>query len=387
MMRLMKALCVMLLLGLSTSGANAAVAVAKPIPVAASSAEPTTAPHAALIDADSGQILYAKDADVPIAPASMSKMMTMYLVFEALRDGRLNLDQRVRISREAWTQTGSRMFVQVDTEVAVSDLIKGAIIHSGNDACTALAEAVAGNVPQFVALMNKKAAELGLKQSHFMNPTGLPDPQHKMSAHDLAFLANRLINDFPENYKIYATRTFTFNNITQPNRNPLLGNYPDADGVKTGHTDDAGYCLVGSTKRNGRRLIAVVTGLPNDRARAKEASALLDYGFREYRSLIIEKLDLHIPVTIGTVDTLQPVLQQPLQVSIAKNAQHAFKLQAIFDNTIHGALPAPIAAKSVIGRLQIVDASDTIIAQVPLLSPQTIERGGWWSHVRYLLGS
>ncbi len=236
-----------------------------------------------LVEAASGQELAAQAADQRLEPASLTKLMTAYLSFAALRQGTIKLDQAVPVSQKAWKTGGSRMFIQIGTEVRIEDLLKGMIVQSGNDACVALAEAIAGDEENFAQLMNREAQRLGMKASSFRNASGLPDPQHYTTARDLALLAGALIRDFPEEYaKYYSLKEFRYNKITQPNRNRLLWLDPTVDGLKTGHTEGAGYCLVSSAKRGARRLLAVVLGTASDNQRAQESLKLLNYGFQFY---------------------------------------------------------------------------------------------------------
>jgi len=235
-----------------------------------------------LIDSDSGAILSAGDPDMQIEPASLTKLMAAYIVFRELSEGRLGLDDMVHISEKAWRMEGSRMFIKVNSRVKLEDLIMGMIIQSGNDATVALAEQVAGTEESFVSLMNKVAAELGMKGTNFVNSSGMPAEGHLTTASDLAALTRALINQFPQYYKYYSIKEFTWNKIKQGNRNLLLYRDPTVDGVKTGHTESAGYCLIGSAEREGMRLIAVVTGTDSKLARAEMVQNLLNYGFRNY---------------------------------------------------------------------------------------------------------
>ncbi|MEM6603190.1 MAG: D-alanyl-D-alanine carboxypeptidase family protein, partial [Pseudomonadota bacterium] len=247
----------------------------------------TIAPSAILMEAQTGNVLYEKNVDTPIPPASMSKLMTVYLVFEALDKGRITKDTEFTISQNARSQIGSRMFVEVGKKVKVIDLLRGAIVQSGNDACVALAEGLAGSVAEFVNMMNDAAQKIGLEQSSFRNPTGLPDDEHLMSVRDLAKLSRSLILNFPGYYKIYSETSFRWNNIKQGNRNPLLYGYDGADGVKTGYTDAAGYGLVGSARRGNMRLISVVSGLEKRKQRGTESRKLLNYGFGRFAMRVI----------------------------------------------------------------------------------------------------
>jgi D-alanyl-D-alanine carboxypeptidase (penicillin-binding protein 5/6) len=242
-----------------------------------------------LVDNQSGQVLAGHRADDPVEPASITKLMTAYAVFHALKDGKLRLDTPVPISEHAWRSEGSRTYLELNSRVPVEVLIQGMIVQSGNDATIALAEAIGGTEETFAALMNQYAARLGMKNSHFQNATGLPAGNHKMSAADIARLARAIIREFPEYYRWYSQREFTWNNIRQQNRNGLLERDPSVDGMKTGMTDAAGYCLVSSAKRDGMRLIAVVTGTASMKAREDASLALLNYGFSFYETRVLKK--------------------------------------------------------------------------------------------------
>jgi len=241
-----------------------------------------------LVDQATGRTLAGKDVDVRIEPASLTKLMTAYAVFQALRDGKLALDTGIPISEHAWRAEGSRTFVDVGTRVPAEVLIQGMIVQSGNDATIALAEAVAGTEATFAALMNQYATRLGMNGSHFENATGLPGPDHRMTVADIARLTRAIIREFPEYYRWYSQREFTWNNIRQPNRNGLLARDPSVDGVKTGMTDAAGYCLVSSAERDGTRLVAVVVGTRNMKAREDASLALLNYGFSFYQTRVLQ---------------------------------------------------------------------------------------------------
>lgn len=235
-----------------------------------------------LLDATSNQPIASRNSGERIEPASLTKLMTAYLVFSALRDKALAPGQPVRVSERAWRAAGSRMFIAAGSSVTVADLLRGLIVQSGNDACVALAEAVAGTEEAFVERMNAEAQRLGMGSTHFANSSGLPDPQHYSTASDLALLTTSLIRDFPQHYKLYAEREYRYNNITQQNRNRLLWLDPNVDGVKTGHTESAGYCLIASSRRAERRLVSVVIGAPSDRLRSQDSQKLLNFGFQSY---------------------------------------------------------------------------------------------------------
>jgi D-alanyl-D-alanine carboxypeptidase (penicillin-binding protein 5/6) len=249
-----------------------------------------------LLDVQSGHTLAAKDADSRTEPASLTKLMTAYLALTALKEGRLKLDQTLPVSEKAWRAEGSRMFLEVGKPARVEDLLKGMIVQSGNDACIVLAEGIAGSEEAFAAMMNQQAKRLGMSNSHFVNATGLPDPRHYTTARDLARLATVLIREFPREYAAYySLKDYTYAGITQPNRNRLLWMDPNVDGVKTGHTESAGYCLIASAKRDSRRLLSVVLGTRSDSARAMESQRLLNYGFQFYET--VKLYDANKPVT------------------------------------------------------------------------------------------
>ncbi len=266
-----------LLLTLASGGGQAA---AKPIP------DPPAIEASSyfLIDFDSGRVLAEKDPDKPIEPASITKLMTAYLVDKAIADGDIALDERVTISEKAWRMQGSKMFVEVGKQVLVEDLLKGLVIQSGNDASVALAEHVAGSEEAFVGYMNHQANLLGMRNTNFTNATGWPDENHYSSARDIALLTRAVIRDFPETYRLYREKEYTFNDIRQFNRNRLLWRDPTVDGVKTGHTESAGWCLVASAQRGDMRLISVVVGSESDKARTQASQALLNYGYRFYET-------------------------------------------------------------------------------------------------------
>ncbi|MBX6324213.1 MAG: D-alanyl-D-alanine carboxypeptidase [Rhodospirillaceae bacterium] len=334
----------------------------------------TAARHAIIVDFDTGAVLLQKDADVPTEPASMSKLMTVYVVFQELRAGRLHMDDMLPVSEKAWRTGGSKTFVEVGKKVSVSDLLHGVIVQSGNDACIVLAEAIAGSEEAFADLMNRRAQELGLTHSHFTNATGLPDPNHLMSVRDLAVLARHIITDFPEDYPLFAQTEFTFNGIRQENRNPLLAD--GADGLKTGHTEAAGYSLTASAARDGRRVIMVLQGLDSVQQRAEEGRRLLDWAFRAFENVTLAKAGQAVeeaPVWLGQRDTVPMVLGRDLVVTVPRGAT-ANGMHAVA--TFQGPVPAPVRAGQALGRLTI-SFDDGTSVEAPLYAGADVGEVGF----------
>ena len=306
-----------------------------------------------LLEMGSGQVLTAEKPDERIEPASLTKLMTAYLTFAALRQKTIALDQPVPVSQKAWKTGGSKMFIRVDTQVPVEDLIKGMIVQSGNDACVALAEAIAGSEESFAQMMNREAKRLGMNSSNFTNSTGLPDPMLYTTARDLATLASALIRDFPEEYKkYYSMKEFRYNNITQPNRNRLLFMDSSVDGVKTGHTEGAGYCLVSSALRDQRRLLSVVLGTKSDATRASESLKLLNWGFQSYDAVTLFAKDQPVAtlrVWKGTQKTVKAGFERPFMIAVPRG--YADKVKSEF--TPQPRLMAPIQAGQQLGSLKV----------------------------------
>ena len=306
-----------------------------------------------LVEVETGQDLVAQAADERLEPASLTKLMTAYLTFAALKQGTLKLDQMVTVSEKAWKQEGSRMFIRVGTEVSIEDLIKGMIVQSGNDACVALAEAISGSEEVFAQMMNREAQRLGMKSSNFRNSAGLPDPEHYTTARDLATLASALIRDFPEDYaKYYSIKSFSYNNINQPNRNRLLWLDPTVDGMKTGYTEAAGYCLISSSKRGPRRLLSVVLGTQSDSARTQESLKLLNFGFQFYEAVQLYAKDQTVSslkVWKGAEKTLKAGFANDLILAVPKG--YASRIKA--DLVSQQPLIAPVAAGQVVGTMQV----------------------------------
>ncbi|MBT3506618.1 MAG: D-alanyl-D-alanine carboxypeptidase [Methylococcales bacterium] len=326
-----------------------------------------------LMDFDSGQILTEKNADDRLAPASLTKIMSTYVVFQELQAGQLALDEPVIISKKAWKTPGSKMFIEVNKHVSVEDLLKGVIIQSGNDASVALAEHIAGDEETFARLMNQHAKRLGMINSNFHNSTGLPAKNHYTTAHDLAILSQALIREFPDYYQWFKEKDFTFNNIKQSNRNKLLWRDDSVDGIKTGYTEKAGYCLVASAKRNNMRLISVVMGTRNQNARARENQNLLNYGFRFFETHKLydaqQKLT-EAKVWKGATNILSLGINDDLYVTVPR--RHYDDLKAVM--SVDSRIIAPVGAGQTFGSIAITLQDETII-QKPLVALSPIAIG------------
>ena len=306
-----------------------------------------------LTEVESGQNLTEQNADNRLDPASLTKLMTAYVTFGALKQGTIKIDQTVPVSEKAWKAEGSRMFIQVNTQVKVEDLIKGMIVQSGNDACVALSEAIAGSEDNFVQMMNREAQRLGMKATSFRNSAGLPDPQHYTTARDLATLAAALIRDFPQDYaKYYSLKEFRYNNITQPNRNRLLWLDPTVDGMKTGHTEAAGYCLISSSKRGPRRLVSVVLGATSDAVRAQESLKLLNFGFQFYDAVQLYAKDQPVSalkVWKGTEKTVNAGFAHDFILAVPKGYAPRLKSELVSQQP----LMAPVSAGQVVATMKV----------------------------------
>lgn len=324
---------------------------------------------------NSNEVIAQENGDQRVEPASLTKIMTAYLAFKALDSGHLKLDQVLPVSTKAWKAEGSRMFIEPNRPVTVDELLHGVIIQSGNDASIAIAEGIAGSEETFAAMMNKEAARLGLKGTHFVNATGLPDPEHYTTAMDLSLLAAALIRDFPQHYKrLYSTKEYTYNGITQPNRNRLLWLDPNVDGMKTGHTEAAGYCLVTSAQRNNMRLISVVLGAPSDSVRATESQKLLNYGFLLYESRLVYKRGQPVSklkVWKGHNDILAATVAEDLYLTLPKG-EYA-RVKAIV--TSKQPLIAPIAAGQEIGTIKFT-LDGKLLEQRKLVASEKVEIAG-----------
>ena len=327
-----------------------------------------------LMDPKSGTILMEENSHERLPPASLTKMMTAYIVERELDEGRLSMSDMVPVSVNAWKTGGSRTFIQEGTEVSVEALLKGVIIQSGNDASVALAEFVAGSEEAFVDIMNQQAQILGMKNTRFQNATGLPADDHYSTAYDLALLAQAIINDYPENYGLYAQKHFTYNNIRQPNRNSLLWRDDSVDGLKTGHTEEAGYCLVASARKNDTRFIAVVMGTDSTTARAREVQKMLNYGFRYYTT---EKLFSQGQELItsrvwgGKQDDVSIGLTGDVFVTIPQGARENLESSVDLDSVIR----APVNAGDELGRVTVVHEGETIVDE-PVVALGEVPEGG-----------
>jgi serine-type D-Ala-D-Ala carboxypeptidase (penicillin-binding protein 5/6) len=342
-----------------------------------------------LMDFDSGEVLASANPDEPLPPASLTKMMTSFLVEQALRSGKLKKDELVTVSEHAWCRGSSSescMYLPLNGQATVMDILRGIVIQSGNDASKAIAEHMAGSEENFAKLMNAEAQRLGMTHTHFVNATGLPDPDHKASARDLAILARAIIRDSADYYPIYAERDFKFNGIKQGNRNALLYTDPTVDGLKTGHTEAAGYCLVTSAKRNGMRLITVILNTNSARARADETRTMLNWGFANFEkatpiqpSTVVTKAK----VSFGTADTVDAGLGSPWTVTVPRGQAVQTSVQ------IKPALEAPVAKGAVIGKV-VASSNGKPVAEAPLVAQADVERAGLmlrtWQHVTRLFG-
>lgn len=330
-----------------------------------------------LMDANSGTIIAEKNMNERMAPASLTKLMTLYVTSQAIAQGQINLDTKVRISQKAWRTGGSRMFLKVGSEVPVHELIQGIIVASGNDACVALSQFVGGNESTFVEMMNQTAQQLGMNDTHYMDSTGLPNPQHYSTPYDLALLTRALINNFPQDYSWYNQKWITYNGIKQPNRNRLLWRDQSVDGLKTGHTNEAGYCLIASAKRDDMRLISIVMGAPTDAARADDSQALLNWGFRFYQSHQLFKANTALAtprVWLGENKTVSLGVAKPIYVTIPTGSYGQLNPQV----TINTPLTAPVKAGEAYGQLSIT-LNNKVISSTPLIALSDDPEGGFFS--------
>lgn len=372
-------------LAVSAPRAQATLPTPQPVPQAATPAMPTpSAPSLSarsyvLMDFASGRVLAEKNASERVEPASLTKMLASYLVFKEIQAGRVKPTDAVTISEKAWKTGGSKMFVEVGKQVPVADLMMGMVVQSGNDATVALAEHIGGTEEVFAQMMNAEAERLGMGDSHFVNSDGLPDPEHYTTAHDMALLSRALIADFPDHYPSYAVKEFSFNGITQHNRNSLLWRDASIDGIKTGHTEAAGYCLAASAEREGMRLIAVVMGTDSEKTRADEAQALLNYGFRFFESHTLYQPGRAVAepaVWKGAAPVVPLGVQAPVVVTVPRGRYD--QLKASMD--VPRQLMAPIAAGQAVGVLR-VSLDGELLAEQPLVALAAVEEGGFFKRM------
>ena len=337
-----------------------------------------------LVDFNSGRVLVEHDPDLRVEPASITKLMTAYVVFHALADGKITLGDSVNVSEKAWRTGGSRMFIEPNMQVTVEDLIRGMVIQSGNDASVALAEHLAGSEEAFAGLMNHYAGLLGMNHTHFVNATGLPDPDHYTTARDVVTLSVATIREFPDYYAWYSEKEFTFNNIRQHNRNTLLWRDPAIDGLKTGHTESAGYCLAASAKRDGMRLVSALMGSSSESSRASETQTLMNYGFRFFETVQLYQAGQELTRTRvwkGLADEVGLGLEQELFVTIPSGRYDDLEAQV----QLQPQLTAPLAAGDKVGEIT-VKLGDEVVASRDLVALATIEQAGFlgsaWDSLR-----
>lgn len=339
----------------------------------------TRATHAVIMDFESGDILYSKNAEEPMPPASMSKLMTALMVFEALESGELSMETELPVSETAWRRGGSAsgsstMFLEVGSRATVRDLLQGIIVQSGNDACIVVAEAIGGTEENFADMMTERAHELGLDSANFANATGWPNPDHRISAADLARLARHIIQEYPGYYGIYAQEEFTYNGIRQFNRNPLLGLFPGADGLKTGHTSESGYGLVASAEQDGERRVVVFNGMESDRARADEAERLMRAAFNEFEMVQIVEAGAQVgeaELYLGKADTVPLRAAEGLRLGLHRRSVDDYTAEVVYE----GPVEAPVAEGDQIARLEVI-LPDGRMRSVPLEAAASVEKKG-----------
>ncbi|MEQ1890215.1 MAG: D-alanyl-D-alanine carboxypeptidase family protein [Alphaproteobacteria bacterium] len=339
----------------------------------------TSAREAILVDAGTGTVLFEKNADTLMHPASMSKLMTIAMVFDRLADGSIKMEDTFPVSESAWRIQGSKMFVELGARIPVGDLLRGIIVQSGNDACVVVAEGISGDEQNFARKMTERAREIGMTHSEFRNASGWPDPEHMMTARDLATLAGYLVNKHKQYYGIFSEIDFTWHGIKQGNRNPLLYSYPGADGLKTGHTEEAGYGLTGSAERNGRRLIVVVTGLDSDKHRGIEAERLLTLGFNEFETYTLlsanQKLD-EADVWLGDADKIPLVAGRDIRVTLPRAARKSLQAKLVYQ----APLAAPVAQGMQVGTVTFT-ADGMQPVTVPVIAGATVEKLGYFGKI------
>ena len=339
----------------------------------------TSAKQAYIVDFDTGVVLYNKNGEERMPTSSMSKVLTTIVADDAIRAGTISKDQKITVSEKAWKTGGSRMFLDLNSEVSVGDLLKGIVIQSGNDACVALAEGIAGSEATFVVMMNRKAEEIGMKDSHFMNSNGWPDPNHYSTAKDLALLGTYLIKTYPEEYKVYAEKEFTYNNIKQGNRNPLLYKNIGADGIKTGHTDDGGYGLMGSAVAGDRRVVLVINGTTSMQARADESSKLMEWALTSFKNVnLFEKgtVMAQVPVVLSPTRQINLIVNEQYRTTVPSFAKDAAKVNVTYKSPV----VAPVKAGDVLGSARLV-LPDGTLKEVSLVAAVDVEESSFFKRL------
>ena len=363
------------------------LALAVPRPACAYAIE-TAAQQAIIIDESTQTVLFEKNADAPMHPSSMSKLMTIYMVFKRLHDGSLKLADTMQVSEKAWRMQGSKMFVELGNSISVEDLLRGIIIQSGNDACVVIAEGLAGSEEAFADQMNKTAGEIGLKNSHFTNSTGWTDDKHLTTARDLAHLAHRLAQDFPELYHYFAEPEFVYHGIRQQNRNPLLGKNMGVDGLKTGHTETAGYGItVSGASPDGRRIILVVNGLTSEKERAEESARLLSHAYRDFENVTVVKQGealTRADVWLGKSDVVALTVEKDAVVTLPKARAGASTMKLVYE----GPIPAPVKKGDKVAALHISYPGMPTLT-LPLVAAEDVDRRGpfgrIWPALKYTI--
>jgi D-alanyl-D-alanine carboxypeptidase (penicillin-binding protein 5/6) len=345
------------------------------LPIQTSQAWDTKAKQAFIMDFETGQVLLAKNAYEAMPTSSMSKVMTTYMVFEALKNGTIEMDTKFPVSEKAWRKGGSKMFVELGKEIKVKDLLRGVIVQSGNDATIVLAEGLSGSEDAFAKSMTQKAMEIGMEDSNFVNASGWPDPDHYSTAHDLAVMAKHLIKDFPEYYKMFAETEFTYNSIKQQNRNPLLYRDIGADGIKTGHTEAGGYGLIGSAEKDGRRVIMVLNGMESEEERVEESIQLINWSLNSFENVTLAQKGQKVAeaaVAMGTQDKVDLIIGEDIKMTIPKSAKNNYTINVAYKNP----LIAPIQEGEEIGKI-VFNIPDMESLTYPLYASEGVEEVGF----------
>lgn len=346
----------------------------------------TTAQQAIIIDHDTGRVILEKNADERVYPSSMTKIMTAYMIFEQLKKGKIQLDTPITVSEKAWKMGGSKMFISLNSQVSIEDLLKGVIIQSGNDACVAIAEGVSGSEEVFAAEMTERAHALGAKNTTFKNASGWPDPEHLSTVRDLILIAQHVINDYPQYYPLFSEKEFSYNNINQPNRNPLLHNNSGCDGLKTGFTDIGQYGLVASAKQTNpdgseKRFDLVINGLPSMKARAQEATKLMTWAMKNFTSVTAVKggqVLATAPVWLGTEDTVALTVAKDYRVTVPELGAKDVQVKAVYDTPLN----APLPAGQIVGKAVITAPTFDTPIEVPLITAVEVKKAGFFKKIK-----